>query len=134
MSKAIRIYQTGGPEVLKLEDVTGGEPAAGQARVRHTAIGVNFIDTYHRTGLYRIPLPAILGREAAGIVEAVGDGVSGFAAGDRVVSQAGSGGEQQPMALHTGPDSLDALKGSFLEPYLPATSGGSRAIAAADLA
>ncbi len=74
--KAIRFHETGGPEVLRWEDVTLGEVGAGQARVRHTAIGVNFIDTYHRTGLYKLPLPSVLGVEAAGVVEAVGSGVS----------------------------------------------------------
>ena len=84
MVKAIRIHETGGPEVLRWEDVALGEPGAGQARVRHTAIGVNFIDTYHRTGLYKLPLPSVLGVEAAGVVEAVGPGVSHAKVGDRV--------------------------------------------------
>ena len=84
MSKAIRIHQTGGPEVLRWEDVEVGDPAAGQARVRNTAIGVNFIDTYHRTGLYPLPLPATLGVEGAGVVEAVGAGVTHVGPGDRV--------------------------------------------------
>jgi NADPH2:quinone reductase len=84
MPKAIRIHQTGGPEVLRWEDVEVGDPAAGQARVRNTAIGVNFIDTYHRTGLYPLPLPATLGVEGAGVVEAVGAGVTHVAPGDRV--------------------------------------------------
>jgi NADPH2:quinone reductase len=70
--KAIRFSQTGGPEVLKLEDVTLPQPTAGQVRVRHTAIGVNFIDTYHRSGLYKLPLPSGLGTEAAGIDESSG--------------------------------------------------------------
>jgi NADPH2:quinone reductase len=82
--KAIRFHQTGGPEVLSLEDHPIPEPGPGQARVRHTAIGVNFIDTYHRTGLYKLPLPSGLGVEAAGVVEAVGQGVAHVAAGDRV--------------------------------------------------
>jgi NADPH2:quinone reductase len=84
MSKAIRFHKTGGPEVMQLEDVVVGEPAAGQARIRHTAIGVNFIDTYHRSGLYPMPMPSGLGSEGAGIVEAVGPGVTGLKAGDRV--------------------------------------------------
>jgi len=82
--KAIRIHETGGPEVLRLEEITLPEPGQGQARVRHTAIGVNFIDTYHRTGLYKLPLPSGLGVEAAGVVEAVGPGVAHVRAGDRV--------------------------------------------------
>jgi len=84
MVKAIRIHETGGPEVLRWEDVPLGDPGAGLARVRHTAIGVNFIDTYHRTGLYKLPLPSVLGVEAAGVVEAVGPGVSSASVGDRV--------------------------------------------------
>jgi NADPH2:quinone reductase len=84
MPKAIRFYQTGGPEVLQWEDVSVGEPGAGEARVRHTAIGVNFIDTYHRTGLYPLPLPSGLGGEAAGVVEAVGPGVTHVQPGNRV--------------------------------------------------
>jgi NADPH2:quinone reductase len=85
MSKAIRLHQTGGPEVLKWEDVTVGDPGPGQIRVHHTAVGLNFIDIYHRTGLYPLPaLPSGLGLEAAGIVEAVGDGVTELQAGDRI--------------------------------------------------
>jgi NADPH2:quinone reductase len=84
MAKAIRIHETGGPEVLRYEDVEVGDPGPGELRLRHTAIGLNYIDTYHRTGLYPVELPAVLGREAAGVVEAVGPGVSGVAEGDRV--------------------------------------------------
>jgi NADPH2:quinone reductase len=84
MVKAIRIHEIGGPEVLRFEDVKLPEPGPGQARVRHTAIGVNFIDTYHRTGLYKLPLPSGLGVEAAGVVEAVGPGVTSARPGDRV--------------------------------------------------
>lgn len=83
--KAIRIHRTGGPEVLAWEEVPLRAPAPGEVLVRHTAIGVNFIDTYHRSGLYPLPaLPAVLGREAAGIVAAVGAGVTRVAEGDRV--------------------------------------------------
>jgi NADPH2:quinone reductase len=82
--KAIRFSQTGGPEVLKYEDVELPPPGPGQARVRHTAIGVNFIDTYHRCGLYKLPLPSGLGSEAAGVVDALGDGVTTLKPGDRV--------------------------------------------------
>jgi len=74
--KAIRFAETGGPEVLKLEDVTLPPPPPGQVRVRHTAIGVNFIDTYHRSGLYKLPLPSGLGTEAAGIDESTGERVA----------------------------------------------------------
>jgi NADPH2:quinone reductase len=83
--KAIRIETTGGPEVMHLAEVEVGAPGPGEARVRHTAIGVNFIDTYHRSGLYPMPLPSGLGVEAAGVVEAVGDGVTHVAVGDRVI-------------------------------------------------
>jgi NADPH2:quinone reductase len=92
MPKAIRMTETGGPEVLRWEDVDVGEPGEGQARVRHTAIGVNFIDTYHRSGLYPIPLPSGLGSEAAGVVEAVGPGVTVVRPGDRVAYAGGPPG------------------------------------------
>jgi len=84
MAKAIRFHKTGGPEVLQQDEVQVGEPGAGQARIRHTAIGVNFVDTYQRSGLYPMPLPQVAGNEAAGIVEAVGAGVTELKAGDRV--------------------------------------------------
>jgi NADPH2:quinone reductase len=78
------IRQTGGPEVLEAELIDVPHPGAGEVLVRHEAIGLNFIDTYHRSGLYRLPLPSGLGIEAAGIVEAVGEGVDGFREGDRI--------------------------------------------------
>jgi NADPH:quinone reductase len=84
MSKAIRLYEIGGPEVLKLETVEVGEPGPGQARVRHTYVAVNFIDIYFRTGRYPMPLPNGLGSDAVGVVEAVGEGVTDIRAGDRV--------------------------------------------------
>jgi len=84
MPHAIRIHQTGGPEVLQWEEVTVGDPGPGEVRVRNTAIGLNFIDTYHRSGLYPLPLPLTLGSEGAGVIEAVGPKVKGFKAGDRV--------------------------------------------------
>jgi NADPH:quinone reductase len=92
MPKAIRIEKTGGPEVLRWADVEVGEPGEGQARIRHTAVGVNFIDTYHRSGLYPIPLPSGLGGEAAGVVEAVGPGVTLVRPGDRVAYAGGPPG------------------------------------------
>jgi NADPH2:quinone reductase len=92
MIKAIRFHQTGGPEVLRWEDVEVGAPGAGQARVRHTAVGLNFIDTYHRSGLYPLPLPSGLGVEAAGVVEEVGPGVVDLKAGDRVAYGGGAAG------------------------------------------
>lgn len=82
---AIRIAAIGGPQVMQLVDTNVGAPGDGQVRIRHTAIGVNFIDTYHRSGLYPLPLPSGLGLEAAGVVEAVGNGVTHIAAGDRIV-------------------------------------------------
>ena len=84
MANAIRFYQTGAPEVMQWESVEVGEPGPGEARIRHEAVGLNFADTYFRTGLYPVQLPAGLGVAAAGVVEAVGDGVSQVRAGDRV--------------------------------------------------
>ncbi|MFZ1956095.1 MAG: quinone oxidoreductase [Desulfobacterales bacterium] len=85
MSKAIVISQTGGPEVLRWVDYDPGRPGPGEVRLRHEAVGLNFIDVYHRTGLYPLPsLPAVPGMEGSGTVEAVGDGVTEVAAGDRV--------------------------------------------------
>src|SRR5574343_1010227 len=82
-SRAIRIHQHGGPEQLRLEQVSGGEPGPGEVRVRHQAVGLNFIDVYHRTGLYPMAMPAQLGMEGAGVVEAVGEGVTHLQVGDR---------------------------------------------------
>src|SRR5512133_449876 len=84
MPHAIRIYETGGPEKMRWEEVEVGAPGPGQVRVRNTAIGLNYIDTYHRGGLYPVPMPAILGSEGAGVVEAVGPRVKNFKVGDRV--------------------------------------------------
>ena len=92
MSKAIRIHRTGGPEVMEYVDVEVGEPGPGEARVRQHAIGVNFIDVYFRTGLYPHPLPAGLGKEGAGVVEAVGEGVLDVKVGDRVAYAGGPNG------------------------------------------
>jgi NADPH2:quinone reductase len=82
--QAVRFSQTGGPEVLRWERVEVGDPGPGQVRIRHAAVGLNFADTYFRSGLYPAPLPAGMGVEAAGVVEEVGPGVTGFAVGDRV--------------------------------------------------
>ena len=84
MAKAIRYHKHGGPEVLQLDDVEVGDPAQGQVRIRHTAIGVNFVDTYQRSGLCPMQTPQTAGNEAAGIVEAVGPDVTDLAVGDRV--------------------------------------------------
>jgi NADPH:quinone reductase len=99
MAKVVRIHATGGPEVLRWEDVEVGEPGEGQARVRHTAVGVNFIDTYHRSGLYPLPLPSGLGSEAAGVVEAVGPGVTVVRPGDRVAYAGGPPGSYAEARL-----------------------------------
>lgn len=92
MVNAIRIAANGGPEVLELVDVEVGEPGPGEARVRHHAIGLNYIDTYYRSGLYKLALPSGLGQEGAGVVEAVGEGVTHVAPGDRVAYAGGPPG------------------------------------------
>ena len=84
MAKAIRFYEAGGPEVLRLEEVAVGDPGPGEVRVRHGAVGLNFADTYFRLGYYPVPVPNGMGVEAAGTIVAVGEGVAGFAPGDRV--------------------------------------------------
>ena len=83
MSKAIRIDHNGGPEVLKVVDVEVGDPGPGEIRIRHKAVGLNYIDIYQRSGLYTLPMPLQMGMEASGVVEAVGEGVSHLKAGDR---------------------------------------------------
>ncbi|MBS3848613.1 quinone oxidoreductase [Devosia sp. BSSL-BM10] len=87
MTKAILVHQTGGPEVLSFEDHAVGAPGAGQVALRQTAIGLNFIDTYQRAGLYPVQLPFVAGNEAVGVVTALGDGVTDFKIGDRVAYQ-----------------------------------------------
>ena len=89
MTNAFRIHQTGGPEVLTWEQVDVPAPAAGEAIVRHHAVGLNFIDIYHRTGLYPLPLPSGIGLEGAGVVEAIGEGVTEVSVGDRVAYAGG---------------------------------------------
>jgi len=84
MPHAIRIHETGGPEKMVWDEVSVADPGPGEVRVRNTAVGLNYIDTYHRSGLYPIPLPAVLGMEGAGVVEAVGPKVKEFKKGDRV--------------------------------------------------
>jgi NADPH2:quinone reductase len=113
MTKAIQIAQTGGPEQLQVVDVQVGEPGPGEIRIRHKAVGLNFIDVYHRTGLYPLPLPAGIGGEGAGIVEAVGEGVTHLKPGDRAAyasNQPGSYCEARVMpAKHVCklPDGID---------------------------
>jgi NADPH2:quinone reductase len=113
MSKAIRVHQVGGPEVLRWEDVDVGAPGPGEVRVRHAFVGLNFIDVYHRTGLYKLPLPFTPGMEGAGVVTAVGEGVGDLRAGQRVAYAGGSAGayaEERVMAaerLVPLPDGID---------------------------
>ncbi|HEY3917474.1 MAG TPA: quinone oxidoreductase [Stellaceae bacterium] len=84
MVHAIRIHKTGGPEVLTWEEVTVGKPGPGEARIRQTAVGLNFIDTYNRGGIYPVPMPTVLGNEGAGVIEELGAGISDLNVGDRV--------------------------------------------------
>ncbi|MFN4165967.1 MAG: quinone oxidoreductase family protein [Ferrovibrio sp.] len=100
MAHAIRIHANGGPEVMKWEEVEVGDPGPGQIRIKTSAAGLNYIDTYHRSGLYKLPLPLILGQEGAGSVTAVGAGVSDIKVGDRVAyasSPLGSYSEERLM-------------------------------------
>ncbi len=120
MTKAIRIFKTGGPEVMEYVDVEVGEPGPGEARVRHHACGLNYIDVYFRTGLYPQPLPAGLGMEGAGVVEAVGSGVTHVKAGDRVAYAGrppGAYAEARVMpaaALVKLPDNIDFETGAAM--------------------
>jgi NADPH2:quinone reductase len=99
MPKAIRFHKTGGPDVLQLDEVSVGDPAPNEARVKHTAIGLNFLDTYHRSGLYPLPLPSGIGSEGAGVVEAVGSGVTWVKPGDRVAYAGGPPGAYSEVRL-----------------------------------
>ena len=99
MPKAMRIHEYGGPEVMKWEEVTVGDPGPGEARVRHKAVGLNYLDTYQRSGLYKGALPAVMGNEGAGIVEAVGAGVTHVKAGDRVAYAGGPTGGYSEVRL-----------------------------------
>ncbi|MBN9421101.1 MAG: quinone oxidoreductase [Candidatus Accumulibacter sp. 66-26] len=120
MPHAIRIHQTGGPEVLRWEEVAVGDPAPGEARVRHEAVGLNFIDTYHRSGLYPLPLPSGIGLEGAGVVEAVAAGVTNVKVGDRVAYAGGPVGAYSEVRclpadrLLKMPDSLDFHTGAAM--------------------
>jgi len=89
MAQAIRFAKPGGPEVLEWQQVEVGKPDPGQVRLRHTAVGLNYIDTYHRSGLYQLPMPSGLGSEGAGVVEEIGPGVTGLKPGDRVAYAGG---------------------------------------------
>ena len=112
MTKAIRIHETGGPEVLRWEDVEVGAPGPGQVRLTHAAVGLNYIDTYQRSGLYPVELPATLGMEGAGVVEALGEGVSTLKAGDRVAYAMGPGSYSEARLIAADrvvklPDAID---------------------------
>ncbi len=113
MTHAIRIHETGGPEKLCWDEVTVGNAGPGEARVRHTAIGVNYLDTYHRSGLYPLQLPSGIGSEAAGVVEAVGPGVTDVKPGQRVAYCMGAIGAYSEERLRPAdrlvplPDSID---------------------------
>jgi NADPH:quinone reductase len=100
MPHAIRFSKTGGPEVLQWEEVSVAQPGANEALVRHKAVGLNYIDTYHRTGLYPLPLPSGIGLEGAGVIESVGAGVSEFKAGDRVAYANGPIGAYSELKVH----------------------------------
>ena len=120
MPFAIRFQQPGGPEVLRWEEVAVSEPAPGEARVRHEAVGLNFIDTYHRSGLYPLPLPSGLGLEAAGVVDAVGAGVTDLQPGDRVAYAGGPVGAYSEVRCLSAdrllklPDSLSLQTGAAM--------------------
>lgn len=120
MPFAIRIHQTGGPEVMNWEEVVVGEPGPGEARVRHSAVGLNYIDTYHRNGLYPLPLPAGLGMEGAGVVEAVGEGVTDLKPRDRVAYAGGPVGAYSQVRCMPAdrllklPDEIDYRTGAAM--------------------
>jgi NADPH2:quinone reductase len=113
MTHAIRFHKPGGPEVLVWEEVELGKPGPGEARIRHTAVGLNFVDIYNRSGLYPVPLPSGLGSEAAGVVEEVGPGVTDLKAGDRVAYGSASAGAYAEARLIAAdrliklPDAID---------------------------
>jgi NADPH2:quinone reductase len=131
--RAIRFNETGGPEVLHAVDVPEPEPKPGQVRIRHEAIGINFIDTYHRSGLYPVKLPCTPGGEAAGVVDAVGEGVTSTKVGDRVAYSGGFGAyaeknvvpAERVVAIPEGVDTRKAaaslLKGMTVEALLRRT-------------
>ena len=108
MPKAIRIHEQGGPEVMKWEEVELPPPGAGEIRVRHEVIGLNYIDTYHRSGVYKIALPSGIGSEAAGVVEAVGDGVTDVKPGDRVCYASGT--PLQPVGSYSEARNVPAAR------------------------
>jgi len=120
MSLAVQIARNGGPEEMKLVDVDVGAPGPGEVRIRHHAIGLNFIDVYQRTGLYTLPLPLNLGMEGAGVVEAVGDGVQHLQVGDRVAYASNPPGSYSEVRVMPAtyvcqlPDSIDFETGAAM--------------------
>lgn len=120
MPNAIRFHAPGGPEVLRWEEVAVGDPGPGEARVRHHAVGLNYIDIYHRTGAYPLPMPSGIGLEGAGVVEAVGRGVTEVKAGDRVAYAGGPIGAYAEVRnipadrLVTLPDAIDFKTGAAM--------------------
>jgi NADPH2:quinone reductase len=120
MPHAIRFHKPGGPEVLQLDDVEVGKPGPGQARIRHKAVGLNYIDTYHRSGLYPLPMPSGIGVEGAGVVEEVGEGVSDIKAGDRVAYAGGPPGAYSDVRVMPAdrlvklPDSISENQGAAM--------------------
>lgn len=120
MPHAIRFERTGGPEVLQWVEVDVPAPAEGEVRIRHQAVGLNFIDTYHRSGLYPVPLPSGIGQEAAGVIEALGNGVAGFVVGDRVAYVGGALGAYSEVrnvaasSLVKLPDALSCEQGAAM--------------------
>ncbi len=116
MVRAVRVHRFGGPEVLSLDEVGAGAPGAGEVRVRQTAIGLNYIDTYHRSGLYPLTLPTVIGMEAAGVIEKVGTDVAELSDGDRACYGAGPVGAYAEARLMPAaklvrtPDGIDDTK------------------------
>jgi NADPH2:quinone reductase len=120
MSKAVRIRQQGGPEEMELVDVEVGQPGPGEIRIRHQAVGLNFIDVYQRSGLYKLPMPMTLGMEGSGVVEAVGSGVTHLKVGDRAAYAShppGSYAEERVMPARNVcklPDAIDFETGAAM--------------------
>ena len=120
MTKAIRIHEQGGAELMRWEDVEVGAPGEGEARVRHTAVGLNYIDVYQRSGVYKLPMPVVLGMEGAGVVEEVGAGVDDLKPGQRIAYAGmppGSYSEERLIPAHrlvALPDSIDDQQGAAM--------------------
>ena len=119
MARAVRIERTGGPEVIGWADVDLPAPAPGEVRMRNTAVGLNFIDVYHRSGVYPVKLPSGLGTEAVGVVEALAEGVGGFAVGDRVGTFGPALGPMRPRGTSARPRCFTCPTTSMITPPLP---------------